>query len=168
VLNDAIGYASAALLAFETMDNASGAIRARCLLADALIEAGNLAEARDLVEQAERALSRLSPSGDTFEPLTARLRRSQGRLDLAVGDVRAACGKLEEAVRIFASNGDWHSQADTLVWVGKARRAAAHPPTLDGAAIGSLGEALDFYTRSGDRPAADTVRALIASWNVVP
>jgi tetratricopeptide (TPR) repeat protein len=166
VLNDAIGYANAALLTFETMRNESGVIRALALLAEALIEEGCLAEARELIDRAEQTLNSLRSTGDTLEPLTARVQRSRGSLHLAAARWADACGCLSEAVEIFERNGDWRSLADTRVLLGKAQALLGEKerdPRRRDEARAALGKARQVYLLSNDGPAVQAVDALIRS-----
>lgn len=160
-LTYAIGYASTALLTFDAMRNIGGIIRTQCLLADALIQAGNHTEGRKLIDLAEQALISLGSHGDLYEPLTARVRRSQGNLRLAEGVEHAneACEHFKESVRLFQANGDWRSEADTQVLLGRAQRAASHGIDANIAFY----SAARLYELSRDQPALEAVQELIAS-----
>jgi len=100
---------------FEAMDNAVGAVRARCLLARALAAAGLQTEAEQLVHETERRLQQVRQTArDAFSPLKARLRWAKGEVLLARGDTTRGRQILIETATRLSEHRDWTSHAEIM------------------------------------------------------
>jgi tetratricopeptide (TPR) repeat protein len=123
----AVRHSATALVRFQAMDNYVGCVRARCLLARALIAAGQLGEAERQITHAQQDAERVSaPPSDTSldfrSPCTARIDRAAGELLLAQDRFGEAQHRLQEAARIYNVLSDGWSRADALLLLGRAYR----------------------------------------------
>jgi hypothetical protein len=112
----AVRRCAEAVLIFERMGNAAGAVRARCLLARCLLAAGHLVEAERVVHTAEKGLTALERvvKDPALAPLVARVRRASGELLLSRGQVSEGRRRLLEASSTFAQHHDWVAESETL------------------------------------------------------
>jgi tetratricopeptide (TPR) repeat protein len=127
--NAAVGHGATALVRFQGMENYIGCVRARCLLARALIAAGQLSEAEYQIKRAHQDAEQIAslPSDsdlDVRSPCTARIDRAEGELLLAQDRFGDAEQRLDEAARLFETLGDSWSRADTMLLLGKAHRGS--------------------------------------------
>jgi tetratricopeptide (TPR) repeat protein len=125
----AVGHSATALVRFQAMGNYVGRVRARCLLARALIAASRLEEAEQQITRAQQDAEQVSapPSDASLDfrsPCTARIDRAAGELLLAQGRFGEAQNRLEEAARIFGHLSDGWSRADANLLLGRAYRGS--------------------------------------------
>lgn len=125
----AVGHSALALVRFQSMDNFIGCLRARCLLARALIAAEQPLEAATQIERAREEAERLNsiPADmrtDILLPCLARIARAEGELRVKLGHFRDAQQHLEEASEAFRQLSDGWSRADTLLLLGKAYKGS--------------------------------------------
>jgi tetratricopeptide (TPR) repeat protein len=121
----AVGHSAVALLRFQFMGNTVGCVRARCLLARALIAAGQLAEAGAQIEHAEADVRRIAPlpddaPGSILVPCWARIHRARGELQLRQRHFDEARRDLEKAAEMFRELSDGWSSAVALLLLGQA------------------------------------------------
>lgn len=129
---DAVGHAAGAVAAYERAGNDSGAIRARCLLAAALLRCGRVADAEQQLEAARRNWRSVRDAAGAVplaqlnaDLLDARLKRVAGEL-LLRRDPPAATVSLRDAVDTYRRCGDFWSRAE-----GSRMLAEAHRRTGD-------------------------------------
>ena len=125
----AVGHSAIALVRFQSMDNFIGCIRARCLLARALLAAEQSEEAAKQIELAYEDAARLESipaemRSDILDPCLARINRAKGELLVRHGHFQNAQQHLEEAVETFSQLSDGWSRADAVLWLGKARKGS--------------------------------------------
>jgi tetratricopeptide (TPR) repeat protein len=125
----AVRHSATALVRFQAMDNYVGRVRARCLLARALVSAGQLEEAERQITRAQQDAEQVSvpPSDASLDfrlPCTARIDRAAGELLLAQGRFGEAQNRLQEAARIFGHLSDGWSKADANLLLGRAYRGS--------------------------------------------
>jgi tetratricopeptide (TPR) repeat protein len=147
----AVGHSATALVRFQAMGNYVGCVRARCLLARALIAAGQLAEAEHQIARAHQDAEQVSPSPpdvpmDIRSACTARIDRAEGELLLAQDRFGDAQKRLEEAARIFEKLSDSWSRAYAMLLLGKACRGSREYIP----AMSHLFEARVAFERCGD------------------
>ncbi len=121
----AVGHSAIALLRFQFMKNFLGCARARCLLARALIAAGQLDEAATQIERAEEDVRRVVPlpgelRADILAPGLARINRARGELLLHQRRFGEARQDLEKAAETFRELSDGWSRADAQLLLGEA------------------------------------------------
>lgn len=126
----AVGHSAIALVRFQSMDNFVGCVRARCLLARALIAAGQDSEAAAQIAHALEEATRISsiPASMRFSilsPCLARIDRAQGELLLGQGYFGDAQQHLEEAAGAFKELSDGWSRAEAMLLLGKACKGAS-------------------------------------------
>ncbi|WP_426505517.1 NB-ARC domain-containing protein [Dactylosporangium sp. McL0621] len=144
----AIDRAAAAVLAFRLLDSRVGAIRSRCLLAQALVLAGRLDEAAGQLRSAEDELSSMREVAEiAADVVGARIRRAKGMLLLASGDFTQAEIQLEPARKVFKRHDDWAMTAEAGQLLGRA----AHRNGRSDEAVTVLLDAASEYDRAGDR-----------------
>jgi cellobiose-specific phosphotransferase system component IIA len=120
-----VGHSAIALLRFQFMKNYLGCARARCLLARALIAAGQLDEAAAQIQHADDDLRRVSAlpdelRGDILAPGQARIHRVRGELLLLRRHFDEARQELEKAAETFRELSDGWSSADAQLLLGQA------------------------------------------------
>ncbi|MFY1638081.1 NB-ARC domain-containing protein [Solwaraspora sp. WMMB335] len=133
--NQAVRHATEALLVFERMHNRAGLVRARCLLARALLHTRRLVEAEQVISLAASGLDELAASGlDTstdsgpdesagapsyaVEPLRARVLRARAELAVVNRDADART-MLTQAAQMFGNQDDWAAQSEILRMIEK-------------------------------------------------
>jgi tetratricopeptide (TPR) repeat protein len=152
----AAGQASAAALLFRNMDNGAGLIRAKTLMARALLSGGYAGEAHDMAQYAEKALAALGEGHPAYESLRARVQRCLAEIDLAFGHPEQACARFKRAITDFEQDGNWRSVADTWLTYAVALMGAGRL----GIALARLHEAEEYYVACRDVQAlADARRA---------
>ncbi|MFI5909428.1 NB-ARC domain-containing protein [Dactylosporangium sp. NPDC051541] len=155
----AIDRAAAAVLAFRLMDSRVGAIRSRCLLAEALVLADRLDEASGQLRSADEELLRVRAVAEcAADVVGARIRRAKGALHLAGGDFAQAEMQLDRAREIFKRHDDWAMTAE----VGQMLGRAAHRSGKSEAAVTVLLDVAAEYDRAGDQIAVEASIAELA------
>jgi tetratricopeptide (TPR) repeat protein len=121
----AVMHAAEALRTFQRIGNLVGIVRTRCTLVGGLVAAGRLVAAADHVTVAQQELDQVSKDvGVKHQLLVCRVLRAQGEVQLAREDnPDTARVWLAEAAAGFERVGDWWSEADTKVLLGKALRS---------------------------------------------
>jgi tetratricopeptide (TPR) repeat protein len=140
-------HAGRALRIFHDMGNPIGMMRAKALLVRALLVAGCVDEARQLVRALEGELHDVRGSDPASGPLRARIFRCHAELLLLMGDPARAGKLFLSSIERFELDGDWRSAADTRVTLAKA---LARQGRL-GMAQAKLHEAEESYSVCGDR-----------------
>jgi tetratricopeptide (TPR) repeat protein len=110
----AIRKASAAVVSFETMKNTVGTVRANCLLGRAMMVAGHVVEAEQVIHAAEAAVRTLQGVSVAYMALTARVKRVKGELYLRLGHVTEARRLLLEAATHFGEHHDWAARTEMV------------------------------------------------------
>jgi hypothetical protein len=109
------------------MRNTIGAVRARCLLARALVAAGKPTEADDELQIARQELGQPNlASADVLRPIKARLAFAYGELLLHQRRYPEAREVLADAISAFAEECDRRSHVDALLLRGQAEQAEGH------------------------------------------
>jgi hypothetical protein len=150
----AAGHASAAALLFRNMDNGAGLIRAKTLMARALLAGKYAGEAHGTAQYAEKALAALGEGHPAYEPLRARVQRCLAEIDLAFGHPEQACARFKRAITDFEQDGNWRSVADTRVTYAVALMGAGRL----GIALARLYEAEEYYVACKDGKALADAR----------
>jgi len=139
----AIRFAAQAALTYRTIGNPVGELRARLLLGRALLGAGHVVVAEQLIVQADRMLPALPESAYiAVQPLLGLLRQAQGELDLRTNENGLGRDRLTEAASIFTEEHDWTAEQETswLLTLGResvdevlagSTAAPAHPVAVD-------------------------------------
>ncbi|GAA5193958.1 hypothetical protein GCM10023322_57150 [Rugosimonospora acidiphila] len=106
----AVRRAADAAVTFRRMDNPIGLVRAHSLLTRAMLAFGRPTEAEHLARVTESEYLSLLDLGERPEvllPLAARLRRAEGELRLAAGDLHGARELMMDAATALGENQDW-------------------------------------------------------------
>jgi tetratricopeptide (TPR) repeat protein len=144
----AVMHAAEALRTFQRIGNPVGIVRARCALVGGLVAAGRLAAAADQAAVARQELDQVSKdAGVKHQLLVCQVLRAHGEVQLAREDnPDTARVWLAEAAAGYERAGDWWSEADTKVLLGKALRAVGRHDE----AFAALWFAAAQFARCGD------------------
>jgi tetratricopeptide (TPR) repeat protein len=113
-IREAILQAAACVVAFKSIGDDVGQIRARCLLMRTLLMAGNLVAAMQLSLEIEAELAAEEEiSSVHVQPLRGRFDRARAEVEIADGRRPSAWASLTSAAQIFRELQDWSSHADT-------------------------------------------------------
>jgi NB-ARC domain len=116
LVREAIQHAAACIVAFASIGDSHGQVRARCLLMRTLVLAGNQVAAMQLALEVAAELTALAddPSTTTFvPPLRGRYERARAEVEIANNRSGSAWDYLTRAAHVFQTLGDWSSHNDT-------------------------------------------------------
>lgn len=116
LIHAGIEHAAACVVDFGTIGNATGQVRARCLLMRTLVMAGNHVAAMQLALEVEAEVKALAADKSTRPyvlPLRGRYARARAEVEIAHSRRQSAWNYLTQAAQIFRELRDWSSHADT-------------------------------------------------------
>ncbi|ETA71149.1 NB-ARC domain-containing protein [Actinospica robiniae] len=142
----AIQYAATSLLRFQYMPNPIGEIRARCMLASALLATGRTKDALYHGERAQGDLVKIGLKSELAKPLFARVGRLLGQVRLADDDPGRAKDLIAEAARRFKELDDFRSYSECKFLMGVIQYRSGD--YID--ARLSLAGAHAYFAKSGD------------------